>query len=190
MRKKIKRSMTKLEEKYSVQILSAGSDLSLSEGLAKLVELNQMRWGTDAQSFHTEEFTQFHDVLTEEFLTRGWLSMKFLVLDGRYAAAQYDFVYGNKVWGFQGGWDPEFAEDKVSRALISYTLRDYIEAGLTEYDFLAGDAEYKTHWASGNREVFDVEISNPKCPRALLFGAARKLRSWIGKDDEAEAQAA
>ncbi|MEM1293989.1 MAG: GNAT family N-acetyltransferase [Verrucomicrobiota bacterium] len=176
MRKKIKRSMSKLEEKYETRLLTAGEDLPLEEGLEKLIELNQMRWGEEAQSFHTPEFTEFHQRLASEFATKGWLSLRFLVLDGEFAAAQYDFVYGNKAWGFQAGWNPKFAEDKVSRALISYSLRDFIAAGLTEYDFLAGDAEYKTHWASVNREVFDLEIANPRCLRAQLFSVVRKFR--------------
>lgn len=176
MRKKIRRSISKLEEKYDTRILTAGKDLPLEEGLEKLIELNQMRWGEEAQSFHTPEFTEFHQRLAPEFEAKGWLSLRFLVLDGEFAAAQYDFVYDNKAWGFQAGWNPKFAEDKVSRALISYTLRDFIEAGLAEYDFLAGEAEYKTHWASGNREVFDVEIANPRCLRGQLFSVVRRLR--------------
>lgn len=178
-RRNIRRSIRKLEANYEVEVLTAGSSVGLDEALDWTIQLNQNRWGAEGESFHTPAFNQFHRDLAQTLLQSDQLGLKVLRLDGKLAAVQYDFIYGANALGFQAGWEPDFADLRVSAALQAYAIQDYLEQGVTEYDFLPGDSFYKKQWTTDQREVFDVEISNPRSLKGKLFGLVRKLREGV-----------
>lgn len=174
-RKKVKRAEKRFDREFENELLVAGVDIPVVEAMEVLEELNGMRWGDAARSFKTREFGVFHRKLAKDFVERGWLSLLLLRGDGEFVAAQYDFVYGNKVWGFQGGWRSDLAEYSIGKVMMAKALRRYIDLGIEEYDFLAGEAQYKDSWSDGERIVYDLELANRGSVRGLAFGVMRDL---------------
>ena len=153
-------------------------DLSPKEVLESLIALNEERWQSgERASFHTETFRHFHRTLAERLHEQKQVGLFVLRLDGRDVAAQYDYLYANKVWGFQAGWLPEFSDYDVGRLLLAKCMERYIERGLTEYDFLPGEADYKGSWTEECRTLVKLEAINPRSPRARLFTAMKAART-------------
>lgn len=175
-RKNARRIRRKLERDFEVEFVD-GAELEIDEAFSNLVRLNHARWRDSGRAFRSEEFNQLHRQLLKEQLGSGGIALNFLTLDGVFVAVNYDFIHANKVWGFQAGWDPEFAKFSVFRGLFGFCLEDFMRRGLSEYDFLAGDAGYKESWATGARRVQDFEAINPRSLRGRIFSFARSLRS-------------
>jgi CelD/BcsL family acetyltransferase involved in cellulose biosynthesis len=70
-------------------------------------------------------------------------------------------VFDNKIWGYQGGWLPEFKDRDVGNVLMARILKDAIQNGRREYDFLEGAAWYKSKWSTAHHTAFDLVHGAP-----------------------------
>jgi CelD/BcsL family acetyltransferase involved in cellulose biosynthesis len=102
--------------------------------------------------------------------------MIFLEADGQIVAGRYDFAYAGKAWCFQGGWLPEWEKERAGKMMLTAMMRWCIEHGLSEYDFLGGEASYKNEWSSDTRSMADIEASSPSSMRGRLYKALKHLK--------------
>lgn len=178
-RKAFKGHWNRLHKRHEVRELIAGTDLSLEEAMNQLMELNQSRWENGRSTFNSLLFYTHHLEIAKVFLERGWLYFRLLEVDGKIASARFDFYYGNKLWNILGGWSPEYANLSLGRIAIAKELQWSISQGLAEYDFLGGEASYKRTWASDERTLLDVVISNPSSLKATAIDQLRCLRDFV-----------
>jgi len=125
-----------------------------------LVKLNKERWGEQGASFQSDEYIRFHRLLCQKIEPLGWLVLVVLTQNSNVVAVKYDYLYGEKIWGNQGGWSREFKNLNVGEVLIGKLFMWAIEKGVEEYDFLGGDAEYKKRWGSTHRYMNDWTAYN------------------------------
>ncbi|MEZ0273306.1 MAG: GNAT family N-acetyltransferase [Roseimicrobium sp.] len=165
--------------KHQVRLLTGGQGVEVDTGMDRIRDMNQARWQESGQSFRTERYLEFHRQVAGRFHTRGWLAMLFLEVDGEILAGRYDFAYAGKCWNFQGGWVPGHEKLSLGKMLLMEEVKWCVERGLTEYDFLAGEASYKDEWATGRRELARVEATNPRSMRGRLFFMLRRLKRML-----------
>lgn len=85
---------------------------------------------------------------------KGWLQISMLKINGLDAAAYLSFDYGNKILLYNSGHNPQISpEISPGIILLTYIIRDAIEKGREEFDFLRGDEEYKYRLGGQNRPV-------------------------------------
>lgn len=176
-RKRIGYNRRRLEREGALALQHVDRETDLGAAFDRLVELNRERWGTAGESFRSQRYVAFHRRLCELLLPRGWLLLVLLTVDGRVAAAKYDYCYAGKVWGNQGGWLPDFEKQEIGSVLVGMLLEWAIEQGYREYDFLGGEAEYKRRWGDGLRMMDDYQVWNTTA-RARLLRAGRQGRDW------------
>jgi CelD/BcsL family acetyltransferase involved in cellulose biosynthesis len=128
---------------------------------AELLRLNRARWGEEGTSFRSDSVIAFHQELCQQIHPRGWVLLALMTVGGKVVAAKYDFVYAGKVWGYQGGWDPDWEEHRVGDVLFGKCFEWAMAQGLTEYDFLGGASVYKERWSTGRRAMGDVVGYSP-----------------------------
>jgi CelD/BcsL family acetyltransferase involved in cellulose biosynthesis len=175
-RSTIRNRLGKLETQHRWEFKTAGEDISLDSAFDTLLKLNAIRWGAQNRSFNTPEFIEFHRRLMPLLHEKGWLAMFVLYIDEIPAAVRYDFIYDEKIWGFQGGWDPAFAKLSIGSVMNALTFKWAIEKrGLREYDFGVEVSRYKTEWADCSRDILDFTLANPKSKSAWFFLKARAL---------------
>ena len=174
----------KFHREHLVVMKQAGVDLSVAEGMRILRDLNEKRWGDRRRSFLSDRYRRFHDTVSARLLAAGHLAMLFLEADGQIVAGRYDFAYAGKAWCFQGGWLPEWEKERAGKMMLTAMMSWCIEHGLSEYDFLGGEASYKNEWANDERRIVDLQAANPRSVRGRLFEALkrslRKRRSTGG----------
>lgn len=166
----------KLHRDHRVALLFGGVDFSVEEGMAKLQELNQQRWGESGTSFRSARYVRFHQRVANRLHKEDRLLLIFLELDGQIIAGRYDFVHGGKVWCFQGGWVPEWEKRKPGKTILTEVFRWAIEQGLNEYDFLGGSAAYKSDWTDTCRTLVTVNAVHPRSWRGRGFVCLRSFK--------------
>lgn len=96
-------------------------------------------------------------------LRAGYLRLLVLWLDGCPACIWFSFLYGRRVFFQACSYKPEYACYRLGKVMMAYAVESAIREGAVEYDMKRGGAEYKYHWASGERRIVEVNA----VPRTL-----------------------
>jgi len=177
-RRKQRYCLGRLSKLGEVQLLVAGRDLPVDDALEAIIRLNRDRWEDAGASFRSDAYIEFHRRFARLAEPRGWLALLLLRIKDTVVAGRYDFVYGGKLWCYQGGWRKDHARFSVGDAVLGMTIRWGIERGVREYDFLMGPAAYKDRWCTASRHVVDLTGYNTT-GRAQAFRLLRQGRDLL-----------
>lgn len=110
----------------------------------------------------------------ENMLQRDMLHFDLLHSDARPIAALVGFEYRNSYFCYNMGFDDGLAHYQPGHVLLRQRLEASIEAGLTHFDFLVGDAEYKRQYCVDAMPELCVTVL-PRQRRVQLMYALRRL---------------
>ena len=152
----------------------------LQRGKEILHRLHEHRWqaGGKAGVFVSPVFRRFHDMLMPALLDRGELDLRWLEVHGEPVAVSYCVINDDRVFFYQGGRATSVPKGvRPGIVLHLRAIRDAIESGRREYDFLAGDARYKSQLATHTRTLAQLRVTRgslPETARAALAALARR----------------
>ncbi len=89
---------------------------------------------------------------------QGWLQMALMEVAGVPVAGYLNFDYGNRIWVYNSGLNPEYQWLSPGWVLIAYLIRWAIEHGREEFDFLRGGEDYKYRLGGVDRWVCRMTI--------------------------------
>jgi CelD/BcsL family acetyltransferase involved in cellulose biosynthesis len=118
-------------------------------------------------------------------LAQGRLDLWVLELDGKVAAAQFGFRYGDRLFQLQEGNDPAHASDRVGFLLRGHVMKELIAQGVRTYDFLGGELGYKAHWGAQAGYYLDLQFARPFSAGAAYLRAqlyAGHSKSWLRRN--------
>ncbi len=154
---------------------------SLRAGLDILADLHSRRWGSVgvAGAFDRPRFRRFHNVFAERLLARDHLDLTWLEIGGEAWAAQYNFVTGGRVHFYQGGRRMDVpSRVGLGNVMIILALQRAIARGDTEFDFLGGESEYKTRFATHRRTLTELRVARAGLREGALQTAKAAARSF------------
>ena len=132
-------------------------------GRAILRDLHAQRWEKEVGPggvFGSRRFTEFHDRAMRWLLDRGGLELAWLSARGQPIAALYNFVWGDKVYQYQGGRRMDLPKSiRAGIAVNVYAIQHAIERGRREYDFLGGDDRYKDQLSTAKRPLLRIRAT-------------------------------
>ncbi len=130
---------------------------ALPKDLSTLYDLHRCRWqelGQEGSFARRPKLVEFNNKFSPVALERGWLRLYTLDVAGKSAASVYSLMYNGKGYGLQCGFDP--AVDGAGRVLWGELIRQTIEEGATEYDFLGGGYKYKRYLGGDSRTGYTI----------------------------------
>ena len=144
--------------------------------LLQLAELHNATWRARGKQglFGSERFVAFHQKLISKLGPRGEVLLIRLRCADRAVAVLYCLLHQRRVYFYQSGID--YGIDKRLRpgfltlTLAIEALRE--RADIDEFDFLAGDAQYKRSLGPQKRKLRWITVWSP----SLTSGALQKLR--------------
>ena len=162
-RRHLRQNQRHLEADYpgTVAFSTVQSPDDLPAALDALVMLHRKRWHDRGMltAFDDRRYVAFHREVAEDLLRRGWLRLCTLAVGGTVVAVDYGFRVGNTFYGYQTGFDPDWADHSVGTVILAYTIGEAIAEGAREYDFLRGSESYKDSWSTGTREEHHLLVS-------------------------------
>jgi CelD/BcsL family acetyltransferase involved in cellulose biosynthesis len=90
----------------------------------------------------------FFDEIAQASQQFGYLSLYFLELDGHTISAQFAFTYRSRCFVAKTAYDESYSQYSPTHLLVNAILGDCMERGVSEYDFLGPDEEWKRKWTS------------------------------------------
>lgn len=155
------RKYSALGELVLDEATSVGESL---EFLDELARLHQKTWVSRGQagSFASQLFRDYHRGLVERCFPRGWIQLLRLRAGARPIGYHYNFVFEGRSCFYQCGYDYELVEKTAPGAVVhAFAIRHAAERGLAEYDFMAGDVEYKRRFATSSRAMHWISWEAP-----------------------------
>jgi CelD/BcsL family acetyltransferase involved in cellulose biosynthesis len=174
----------RLKKRFDVSFSKCTDEHELPACLETLFELHQKHWelrggpGTFSSSVRR---ALYYDI-GASFLSRGWLELWMLNLDGKSVAAQFGFRYRDTVYSLQEGFDPSYSTDRVGYLLRAHVLRNLIGQDVRRYDFLGGEARSKERWGAQLGNYVDIHFARPFTRGSVYLGIdeiALSTKSWL-----------
>lgn len=101
----------------------------------------------------------FHDV-ARAARAAGTLQLMFTAVEGRRAAALFNFDYKARIWVYNSGLDPAaFSALSPGVVLTATAIEQAIKLGRREFDFLRGDEEYKYRFGAVDTQIYRLRIA-------------------------------
>ena len=184
MRTAVNTKIRRIEKRYQVRQRRCEKPDDLPLFLEHLFAMHTSRWQLQQKpgSFGVPARRQFYGEMAQHFLERGWLDFSLLELDGKVAAAEFGFRYGETYYFLQSGFDPAYASDSVGFVLKAQIFRGLIHDGIKFYDFLGEDDPYKLRWGAETHMYIHRRCARPGSRGALYIGLARAAsggKAWL-----------
>ncbi|NJD78767.1 MAG: GNAT family N-acetyltransferase [Candidatus Methanoperedens sp.] len=152
---------------------------TLEKNLSDFWEMHQKKMNYQNVPGFSKTQKAFLTEVAKKFAQKGWLNLSFLDINGRHASGVLGFEYNSKYYYYQTAFDPD-CSFSVGNIHILYILKDLINRGLKEFDFLRGDEAYKLRWQpmlrSNNRII--IMTKNP------VSGLQFKILNYLFLYDE------
>lgn len=183
----VTRSLRELEKwagQAGVTRVVARTPAELAAGRAILHSLHGERWSGNGYAgvFASERFTRFHDEVMAALLDGrdGQLELQWLIVDGRPVVALYNIVYRGRVYFYQSGRKLDVPKAvKLGLAAHALALGAAIAEGHTEYDFLAGESQYKRQLALAKHALVTLTAAAPSVRARTAVAAATALNQGL-----------
>jgi len=190
-RYQIRKSIRDLEERGELSFQLASTLEEARETLRILARLHQARWQQKGELgvFASSRFTEFHRKFMEKTFPLGWPELWTLRVGGEPVACLYNIRYRGRVCHYQSGFRIEPGSQVQPGYVASYlAIKAAIESGAEEYDFMLGEANYKTRMANATRKLVTVRACRPSVKESLrqaARGAVRRARSVVRRRERA-----
>lgn len=125
----------------------------LAPVLDRLIELHQKKWEEQGQpgAFPDKVARQFFHAIVQRFLEKGWMRLYRLNFGEDQVASLLAYLYRERLYYFATGIDYAFSDLNPGHILVELSIKEVLEAGASEYDFLWGNESYKYSWGGQDR---------------------------------------
>ncbi len=164
MRTEVPYEERRLERAYEVSFHRAENHAERIASTQTLIELNDKRWQARGEpgSFSTPEKRALAESVGARFLDLGWLDLWELRLDGRAAAIEYGFRFGDTFFPLWVAIDTDFIKFEVGSVLRAHIINHLIGLGIVNYEFMRGRETYKLRWGATEKEYYSTTLSKPR----------------------------
>jgi CelD/BcsL family acetyltransferase involved in cellulose biosynthesis len=177
-RKDIGRRWRRLEDQGRVEVVYEDGSERLEELLTDGFRLEGSGWkaeiGTAIASDPVRE--RFYREVARWAAGRGWLRLAFLRLDDRAIAFDFCIETGGVSYVLKGGFDVEARNLGPGVLLTHHELERAFELGLTSYELLGQQDDYKRSWTSTVRERERLQAFPPS-----MLGTAEYMAWRYGR---------
>lgn len=175
-RSQIRRSIKEYEKHGPLSIEHATSKRQSSEFLAEIAPLHKERWGVGYQEsgFANHYFCDFHQKLLDNNWEQGYIDAIRVKCGDEPIAYFYNYIYGNRVYFYISALVFE-SNNKKKPGMVGHALciQQYLDNGLSYYDFMGGGEKYKDSLATRTGKFLRVTYQKPR----LKLKIENKLRS-------------
>jgi CelD/BcsL family acetyltransferase involved in cellulose biosynthesis len=159
-RHELRRKVRKLEGRDDVKwrLVPSKQREAMIEGMRTFLDLHRLS-GADKATFMDDKMAAYFLDMASSLSDTGWLDLAILDVAGEPASAYFSFGYGDRLYLYNSGYDPQFASYSAGVALLAYRIHKAILEGFKYFDFLRGDEPYKYDFGAKDTYVYRAFLS-------------------------------
>ena len=154
LRRKMRRLYSAGDVRYHVAAECNGYSEDLEEFLSLLTNSR-----ADKALFMTREIKDFFQSVVPGMAERGIARLSFLELDGKRVSSVICFDYNDSYYLYNSGYDTEYASLSVGLLLKVLCLKEAIEAGKKQFNFLRGSEVYKYRLGAVDEVIYTISAT-------------------------------
>jgi CelD/BcsL family acetyltransferase involved in cellulose biosynthesis len=112
----------------------------------------------DKANFMSEQMGRFFHRMAPALAEEGLVRLCELELNGSAISSVLCFDQGKRLFLYNSGYDPAYAQFSVGLASKALVLQDAIESGHACVDFLRGHEPYKYDLGAVDRQIYKATI--------------------------------
>jgi hypothetical protein len=154
-----------------------------AEIFTQLADLHQVAWRDRGRPgvFASPQFTSFHRKLIKAVFEHKGIMLVEVRAGTEVIGALYSFLHRGRVYFYQSGFcyttDGRLKPGMLTHYLaIQHCLK---ESALNEYDFLAGDSQYKRSFATASRTLRWIVVRRSTVPGIMFRGLRWVKRTYV-----------
>jgi hypothetical protein len=152
--------------------------------LDNLAELNRRRQDDHGSSsvFASPRFNGFHRSLIRKCFAAAAIQLLRVSAGEETVGVLYNFVYRGKVYFYQCGF--HYTEDRrlsPGRVTLAMAVQYCLDAGLDDFDFMAGESSHRKELSTGVRNLVWAEFRKRSLKLAVLDRLRQAKRRMAGK---------
>jgi CelD/BcsL family acetyltransferase involved in cellulose biosynthesis len=179
-RQKIRRSLRSYQASGPIEVVRGRTAAQALAQLREMADLHQATWQARGErgAFASERFRRFHELLVERAFDAGHIQMAAVRCAGETIGVVYCLGWRGRLYFYQSGFHYS-ADRRLSPGMVTLLLciQTFLEEGWREFDFMAGDNDYKRAFSSASQELEWLTFRRPT-PRTRTVTALKKLRAW------------
>jgi CelD/BcsL family acetyltransferase involved in cellulose biosynthesis len=156
-RHELRRKLRRLGELGELQLNPYTRAEDVAEHLPIFIRLMVESRG-DKANFMSEQIGRFFHRMAPALASDGLIRLYELELNGSAIASVLCFDQGNRLFLYNSGYDPQYAQFAVGLGSKAMCLQDAIESKRTCVDFLRGHEPYKYDLGSQDRQIYKATI--------------------------------
>lgn len=167
-KKSLRRKENKLRRAGELRTTHHTTAEDILPRLEGLFELHEARW--EESQFADPAQRVFFRRLVQELGPTGTLRFTEVHLDDALVAVHLGFSYAGRFTWYKPSYNPEFADYGPGEVLLKHLIEQAIEEGVDEFDFTIGREFFKTRFATVEREVVDLYVTDSWTRKVALEG--------------------
>ncbi len=159
-RQQLRRARRALEATGPLALARAADESEAISFLREMAVLHQASWRARGHSgaFSEPFFARFHEALLGRAMPRGEAELVRITAGPRLLGLLYNFVHDSRVMAYQSGFAGVEAGRSIGQICHWLAIDNHAAAGRSVYDFLAGEARYKSRFASARTEMHWLDL--------------------------------
>ncbi len=148
-REKYKRLNNRFKKMGNFEILKY-TNAEIEKAINELLCVSKKTWQYDNGSAIASKDANiaFYSSFAKSAAIHEWLNLWILKISGKPIAFIYNLVYKGKLFLIKLGYDKEYAKDSPGDFLNGIVLKDCFERGISEYELLGLNDQYKMRLTS------------------------------------------
>jgi CelD/BcsL family acetyltransferase involved in cellulose biosynthesis len=161
----LRRSHRGYEARGPVRLEAAADQKTATEIFDEMVRLHKKSWQTQGETsaFDSDFFQRFHRELIRKRLNSGEIQLLRITAGDTTIGCLYNFVFNGWIYGYQSGF--QYEDDKhLTPGFTSFVeaIKYSAAQGYAAYDFLGGDAAYKSRLCTNQQRLIWVKVQKPR----------------------------
>jgi CelD/BcsL family acetyltransferase involved in cellulose biosynthesis len=150
-----RRKIKDFSKQGHLEYRSISDSNQIREWLPSFMDLHIEQWRTkeDPSIFNKEINRKYIYSLLDEMDLQNSLRMDLLLLDKELVAADFNFTWDNRIYGYLTCYSLKYFQYSPGTLLLGYMIRDASINNFNEIDFLLGRENYKEPLASYIRKT-------------------------------------
>ncbi len=148
----------------------AASAERAEEMFHRMVERHQARWNAIGQpgSYASRRFREFHIDLVHRLVPIGAMGMYRVASPTGILGCTQVFIDDNRAVGYQSGWSQQSGDASPGLVITYLCMAECQRRGLDQFDFMAGESDYKRRLSTHATELAWVALRRPRWKFVVL----------------------
>ena len=154
----LRRKLRRLEELEGVRTVKVMDAAGLQNSIKSFIQLHRRSDASKEEFWGSQGMADFFREIALQFSPQGWVELLLLLHNENIMAALFNFIYDGQILFYNVAYNRDYAWYSPGVFLFHQRLKEAIQEGKKEADFLRGREKYKYYFGAKESKIFDLTL--------------------------------